>query len=47
MQSNNAGYFITKQGRRWRRSGSTLTDDDTADNKIDDGVWLYIVVPRH
>ena len=35
IQSNNARYFITKQGRRWRRSGSTLTDDDTADDKID------------
>ena len=46
MKSNDAGYFITKQGRRGRRSGSTLTDDDAADDKIDGDVWLHIVVSR-
>ena len=47
MQSDNAGYFITKSGKRWRCSGATSTDDDAADDKIDGGIWLDIVVPRH
>ena len=47
MQSNNAGYFLTLRGRRGKRSGSTLTDDDAADGKIDSSVWLHIFVPKH
>ena len=47
MKLNDAGYFITKQGRRGKRSRSTMTDDDTADDKIDYGVWLHIVGSVH
>ena len=45
MQSNNTGHFITKQGRRWKCSGSTLTNDDNADGKINSGrLFVYSCV---
>ena len=47
MKLNDAGYFIMKQGRRWRCSGSTSTDDDAVDGKIDSRVWLHIFVSVH
>ena len=47
MKLNDAGYFIMKQGRRWRCSGSTSTDDDAVDGKIDSSIWLHIVGSVH
>ena len=47
MKLNDAGYFFILQGRRWRCSGSTSTDDDAVDGKIDSSIWLHIVGSVH